>query len=186
MSVPDRRAMLDRADRTLSIRRQCALVGVARSSVYRPRRPANDNDVAAAAIQMAQACRAASDGSYLDLIDVSLVTGTRLAGHHSVRSAANRALIYLVKRLCLLDGDQPLQTFLDAVPNDKGENDRRLSFLQLGQHLLAQFLDRQEVRDHLRMERKMRSGFTDRMRDERLEHKKLVLMFLQSKILVRL
>jgi putative transposase len=45
MSVPDRRAMLDRADRTLSIRRQCALVRVARSSVYRPRRPANDNDV---------------------------------------------------------------------------------------------------------------------------------------------
>ena len=45
MSVPDRRAKLDRADRTLSIRRQCALVGVARSSVYRPRRPANDNDV---------------------------------------------------------------------------------------------------------------------------------------------
>ena len=28
MSVPDRRAILDRADRTLSIRRQCALVGV--------------------------------------------------------------------------------------------------------------------------------------------------------------
>jgi hypothetical protein len=45
MSVPDRRAKLDRADRTLSIRRQCALVGVARSIVYRPRRPANDNDV---------------------------------------------------------------------------------------------------------------------------------------------
>jgi len=45
MSVPDRRAKLDRADRTLSIRRQCALVGVARCSVYRPRRPANDNDV---------------------------------------------------------------------------------------------------------------------------------------------
>ena len=45
MSVPDRRAMLDRVDRTLSVRRQCALVGVARSSVYRPRRPANDNDV---------------------------------------------------------------------------------------------------------------------------------------------
>jgi putative transposase len=36
--------MLDRADRTLSIRRQCALVGVARSSFYRPRPPANDND----------------------------------------------------------------------------------------------------------------------------------------------
>ena len=45
MSVPDRRAMLDRVDRTLSVRRQCALVGVARSSVYRPRRLANDNDV---------------------------------------------------------------------------------------------------------------------------------------------
>lgn len=37
--------MLDRADRTLSIGRQCALVGVARSGVYRPRLPANDNDV---------------------------------------------------------------------------------------------------------------------------------------------
>jgi putative transposase len=37
--------MFDRADGTLSIRRQCALVGVARSSIYRPRRPANDNDV---------------------------------------------------------------------------------------------------------------------------------------------
>jgi putative transposase len=45
MSVPDPRAKLDRADRTLSIRRQCALVAVARSSVSRPRRPANDNDV---------------------------------------------------------------------------------------------------------------------------------------------
>jgi putative transposase len=45
MSVPDRRTMLDGADGTLSIRRQCALVGVARSSVYRPRGPANDNDV---------------------------------------------------------------------------------------------------------------------------------------------
>ncbi|HKM82704.1 MAG TPA: IS3 family transposase [Candidatus Acidoferrum sp.] len=46
MSAPDRRAMLDRADRALSLRRQCALVGVARSGVYRPRKPANDNDVA--------------------------------------------------------------------------------------------------------------------------------------------
>ena len=44
MSAPDRRAMLDRADRTLSLRRQCALLGVARSGVYRPRKPANDND----------------------------------------------------------------------------------------------------------------------------------------------
>ena len=48
MSAPDRRAMLDRADRTLSMRKQCALVGVARSSIYRRQRPpANDNDAAA-------------------------------------------------------------------------------------------------------------------------------------------
>ena len=33
MSAPGRRAMLDRADRTLSLRRQCALLGVARSGV---------------------------------------------------------------------------------------------------------------------------------------------------------
>jgi putative transposase len=46
MSAPDRRAMLDRADKALSVRRQCALVGVARSGVYRARKPANDNSVA--------------------------------------------------------------------------------------------------------------------------------------------
>ena len=46
MSAPDRRAMLDRADKALSLRRQCALVGVARSGVYRARKPANDNGVA--------------------------------------------------------------------------------------------------------------------------------------------
>jgi len=45
MSAPDRRDMLDRADKTLSIRRQCELLGVARSGVYRPRKPANDNDL---------------------------------------------------------------------------------------------------------------------------------------------
>ena len=45
MSVPDRRAMLDRKGRALSIRRQCALLGLARSGVYRPPRPANDNDL---------------------------------------------------------------------------------------------------------------------------------------------
>ena len=45
MSAPDRRDMLDRRDRTLSIRRQCALLGMARSGVYRPRKPANDNDL---------------------------------------------------------------------------------------------------------------------------------------------
>jgi putative transposase len=44
MSAPDRRAMLDRADKALSVRRQCALLGVARSGVYRERKPANDND----------------------------------------------------------------------------------------------------------------------------------------------
>lgn len=46
MSAPDRRAMLDDADNALSLRRQCALLGVARSGVYRPVKPANDNDVA--------------------------------------------------------------------------------------------------------------------------------------------
>jgi putative transposase len=38
--------MLDRADAALSVRRQCALLSVARSGVYRPRAPANDNDAA--------------------------------------------------------------------------------------------------------------------------------------------
>ncbi|WP_170263274.1 hypothetical protein [Blastochloris sulfoviridis] len=46
MSAPDRRQMLDHDDKTVSIRRQCVLLGVARSSVYRPERPANDNDLA--------------------------------------------------------------------------------------------------------------------------------------------
>ena len=46
MSTPDRRGMLDRAGKALSIRRQCTLLGIARSGVYRPPRPANDNDLA--------------------------------------------------------------------------------------------------------------------------------------------
>jgi len=46
MSVPDRRELLDRHHSQLSIRRQCTLLGVARSGVYRPPRPANDNDLA--------------------------------------------------------------------------------------------------------------------------------------------
>jgi putative transposase len=46
MSTPDRRARLDRAHRVLSIRRQCQLLGVARSGVYRTPAPANDNDLA--------------------------------------------------------------------------------------------------------------------------------------------
>jgi putative transposase len=45
MSVPDRRSMLDRKHDELSIRRQCDLLGIARSGVYRAERPANDNDV---------------------------------------------------------------------------------------------------------------------------------------------
>jgi putative transposase len=45
MSVPDRRAMLDRKHGQLSIRRQCDLLGIARSGVYRPLRAANDNDL---------------------------------------------------------------------------------------------------------------------------------------------
>jgi len=45
MSAPDRRALVDRDHGTLSIRRQCTLVNVARSGVYRPPRPANDDDL---------------------------------------------------------------------------------------------------------------------------------------------
>ena len=47
MSAPDRRAKLDRAHSDLSIRRQCALLGLARSGVYRKPRPANDDDLEA-------------------------------------------------------------------------------------------------------------------------------------------
>jgi putative transposase len=46
MSAPDRRALLDREHVRLSIRRQCALLGLARSGVYRPKPPANDNELA--------------------------------------------------------------------------------------------------------------------------------------------
>jgi putative transposase len=45
MSAPDRRALVDRDLAELSIRQQCRLLGVARSGVYRPPRPANDNDL---------------------------------------------------------------------------------------------------------------------------------------------
>lgn len=45
MSAPDRRALLDFDHGKLSIRRQCSLLGVTRSSVYRQRQPANDNDL---------------------------------------------------------------------------------------------------------------------------------------------
>lgn len=46
MSVPDRRARLDRDHPKLSVRRQCVLLGVARSGVYRQPAAANDNDLA--------------------------------------------------------------------------------------------------------------------------------------------
>ena len=45
MSAPDRRALVDRDDRRPSIRRQCELLGIARSGIYRPPRPANDDDL---------------------------------------------------------------------------------------------------------------------------------------------
>jgi putative transposase len=45
MSAPDRRALIDRGHGALSLRRQCTLLGVARSGVYRPPHPANDNDL---------------------------------------------------------------------------------------------------------------------------------------------
>src|SRR5947209_13645788 len=45
MSAPDRRAKLDRSHPLLSVRRQCAMLGIARSGVYRLPRPANDDDL---------------------------------------------------------------------------------------------------------------------------------------------
>jgi putative transposase len=45
MSTPDRRALLDRDRGKLSIRRQCTLLWLARSGVYRMPRPANEDDV---------------------------------------------------------------------------------------------------------------------------------------------
>jgi putative transposase len=46
MSTPDRRALLDRDHAGLSIRRQCALLSLARSGVYRPPAAATENDLA--------------------------------------------------------------------------------------------------------------------------------------------
>jgi putative transposase len=46
MSAPDRRAMVERPGKDLSVRRRCALVGVARSGVYRPRPVAGADDLA--------------------------------------------------------------------------------------------------------------------------------------------
>jgi hypothetical protein len=47
MSAPDRRRLVDRNNDKLSIRRQCALLGLARSGVYRPSQPANAKPVTA-------------------------------------------------------------------------------------------------------------------------------------------
>ena len=46
MSAPDRRAMVERPGEDLSVRRQCALVGVARSGVYRHKPVAEADDLA--------------------------------------------------------------------------------------------------------------------------------------------
>jgi len=46
MSAPDRRAKLDRDHPRLSVRRQCAMLGIARSGVYRRPSAANDDDLA--------------------------------------------------------------------------------------------------------------------------------------------
>ena len=46
MRNPDRRALLDRGHSRLSVRWQCVLLHIARSGVYRPLKPANDNDIA--------------------------------------------------------------------------------------------------------------------------------------------
>ena len=46
MSAPDRRARLDRDHERLSVRRQCALLGLARSGVYRTQ-PVREDDAAA-------------------------------------------------------------------------------------------------------------------------------------------
>ena len=45
MSGSDRRAKLDRSHPQLSIRRQCAMLGLARSGVYRLPGTANDEDL---------------------------------------------------------------------------------------------------------------------------------------------
>jgi putative transposase len=46
MSTQDRQALLDRGQADLSIRRQCTLLSIARSGVYRGRRPDSEDDLA--------------------------------------------------------------------------------------------------------------------------------------------
>ena len=47
MSAPDRRGRLDMRHKKLSVRRQCVLLGLARSGVYRAPPPAREDDAAA-------------------------------------------------------------------------------------------------------------------------------------------
>src|SRR5260370_8505082 len=46
MSAPDRRAMVERPGKDLSVRHQCALLSVARSAVYRPKPVTGADDLA--------------------------------------------------------------------------------------------------------------------------------------------
>jgi putative transposase len=46
MSAPDRRRLVERHHGKLSVRRQCQLLGLARSGIYRSPQPANDDDLA--------------------------------------------------------------------------------------------------------------------------------------------
>ena len=46
MSAPDRRAMVERPGQGVSVRRQCELLNVARSGVYRPKPMAEASDLA--------------------------------------------------------------------------------------------------------------------------------------------
>jgi putative transposase len=46
MSAPDRRRLVERTNGVVSIRRQCELLGIARSGLYRSLAVANDNDAA--------------------------------------------------------------------------------------------------------------------------------------------
>ena len=46
MSTTDRRTMLDRGDPSLSMRSQCAMLGLSRSGVYRQRAANDDEDLA--------------------------------------------------------------------------------------------------------------------------------------------
>ena len=46
MSAPDRRAMVERPGKDLSVRRQCALLSLTRSGVYRPKPVTRADDLA--------------------------------------------------------------------------------------------------------------------------------------------